>query len=216
MNFRRLNGTLNYIINNKRILPGSDAYILLRGTDAAKNRTGYKLVFKSQNNHKKLNVIWLQIERAMKKILIALCMLAATSNSFAQSCEEREDKLLELMGSLSAGFLYNTYGLIGSIADGYGHDAYNATTVTDLLTAQKKLADNMIGLLEKIINEKTFKAEADKNYVSASVSVIKGFKTQIDQFLKLVKNKTQENLDAYDAQRSKNWKDLSNLMGIKE
>ncbi len=216
MNFRRLNGTLNYIINNKRILPGSDAYILLRGTDAAKNRTGYKLVFKSQNNHKKLNVIWLQIERAMKKILIALCMLAATSNSFAQSCEEREDKLLELMGSLSAGFLYNTYGLIGSIADGYGHDAYNATTVTDLLTAQKKLADNMIGLLEKIINEKTFKAEADKNYVSASVSVIKGFKTQIDQFLKLVKNKTQENLDAYDAQRSKNWKELSKLMGIEE
>ncbi len=152
----------------------------------------------------------------MKKFLVALCILATTSTGFAQNCEEREDKLLVLMGSLSAGFLYNTYGLIGSIADGYGHDAYNASTVTDLLTAQKKLADNMIALLEQKVNENIFKAESDKNYITTSVTIIKGLKTQIDQFLKLVKNKNQNNLDAYDEQRTKNWKDLSKLMGIEE
>ncbi len=152
----------------------------------------------------------------MKKILVALCMLAISSTGFTQTCEEREDKLLVLMGSLSAGFLYNTYGLIGSIADGYGHDAYNATTVTDLLNAQKKLADNMIGLLEQKVNDNTFKAETDKNYIASIVGIMKGLKIQIDQFLKLVKNRNQDNLDAYDAQRTKNWKDLSKLMGIEE
>lgn len=152
----------------------------------------------------------------MKKILVALCMLAVTSSSFAQTCEEREDKLLGIMGSLSAGFLYNTYGLIGSLADGYGHDAYDATTVTDLLNAQKKLSDNMIGLFEKAINENAFKDLKDKDYLVASISIIKGFKTQIELLLKVVKNNSQNNLDNYDTQRNKNWKDLSKLMGIKE
>ena len=120
------------------------------------------------------------------------------------------------MGSLSAGFLYNTYGLIGSIADGYGHDAYTAETVTDLLKAQKNLIDNMITLLEKTIGEKTFKAKSDKDYMTSSVSILKGFETQTDLFLKLVKSKSQKNIEAYDEQRNKNWKDLSKLMGVKE
>lgn len=152
----------------------------------------------------------------MKKILVGLCMMATTLTGFTQTCEEREDELLVVMGSLSAGFLYNTYGLIGSIADGYGHDVYNASTVTDLLTAQNKLADNMIALLEQKVRENIFKAESNKNYMTNSVSIIKGLKAQIDLFLKLVKNKNQKNLDAYDEQRTKNWKDLSKLMGIEE
>lgn len=152
----------------------------------------------------------------MKKILVGLCMMATTLTGFTQTCEEREDELLVVMGSLSAGFLYNTYGLIGSIADGYGHDVYNASTVTDLLTAQNKLADNMIALLEEKVRENIFKAESNKNYMTNSVSIIKGLKAQIDLFLKLVKNKNQKNLDAYDEQRTKNWKDLSKLMGIEE
>ena len=152
----------------------------------------------------------------MKKILVAICLLAFASNSFAQTCEEREDKLLGMMGSFSAGFLYNTYGLIGSIADGYGHDAYNTTTATDLLTAQKKLADNMISLFEKTINENAFKDQKDKDYLTSCVAIIKGFKTQIDLLLKIVKNNSQNNLDNYDVQRTKNWKDISKLMGIDE
>ncbi|HQW44422.1 MAG: hypothetical protein IPP02_10105 [Chitinophagaceae bacterium] len=152
----------------------------------------------------------------MKKILVGLCMMATTLTGFTQTCEEREDELLVVMGSLSAGFLYNTYGLIGSIADGYGHDVYTASTVTDLLMAQNKLADNMIALLEQKVRENIFKAESNKNYMTNSVSIIKGLKAQIDLFLKLVKNKNQKNLDAYDEQRTKNWKDLSKLMGIEE
>ncbi|MBC7872912.1 MAG: hypothetical protein H7Y01_02890 [Ferruginibacter sp.] len=151
----------------------------------------------------------------MKKIFLA-CLLAASLHSFPQTCEEREDKLLGVMGSLSAGFLYNTYGLIGSIADGYGYDAYTAATVTDLLNAQKKLADNMIVLLEKMVSEGAFKDKADNEYVLSSVSLLKGFKTQADLFLSIVKNKTQKNIDAYDDQRNKNWRDLSKLMGVKE
>lgn len=152
----------------------------------------------------------------MKKLLIPLLALCVAIPGYSQTCEERESKLLGMMGSLTAGFLYNTYGVIGSLGDGYGHDAYNATTVTDLMNAQKKLADNMIGLLEKTITDGAFKEKADKDYLSSTVSIIKGLRTQVELFLLIVKNKSQKNVDAYNEQRNKNWKDLSELMGIKE
>lgn len=152
----------------------------------------------------------------MKKLLLPLFAICLAIPGYSQTCEEREDKLLGMMGSLTAGFLYNTYAVIGSIGDGYGHDAYNAATVTDLMNAQKKLADNMIGLLEKTISDGAFKDQADKDYLSSTVSIIKGLRLQVERFLLIVKKNNQKNIDAYDEQRNKNWKDLSKLMGIKE
>jgi hypothetical protein len=152
----------------------------------------------------------------MKRIILSLFILCVSFHSFSQTCEEREAKLLGVMGSLSAGFLYNTYGLIGSIADGFDHNAYDENTVTGLMDAQKKLADNMTGLLEKMIRENAFKDKADKDYITSSVSIVKGLKIQAELLLDLVRNKSQKNTKAYEEQRKKNWKDLSKLMGIPE
>lgn len=152
----------------------------------------------------------------MKKLILPILLFFVCFNSFSQTCEERENKLLNLMGSFSAGFLYNTYGLIGSIADGFELGAYNATTVTDLLDAQKTVADNMINAVEKISAENVFFKQTDKEYVVALINSIKGLKIQSQLLLVIVKNKTQKNSTAYEEQRTKNWKDLSKLMGIKE
>jgi len=140
----------------------------------------------------------------MKKIILALVILISIPRAFSQTCEEREDQLLGMMGGLSAGFLYNTYGLIGSIADGYGQDAYSESTVIDLLEAQKKLADNMIALLDKMVVENAFKKQTDKDYVVSSVAIIKGLKIQVQLLISLIKNKTQKNITGYDQQRNKN------------
>jgi len=152
----------------------------------------------------------------MKKIVIAFAMLALSFSGFSQTCEEREQKLLESIGTLSAGFFYNTYGLIGSLADGYEHDAYSADAVTDLLDAQKKLAENMIIFLQKMLSDNIVKEQKDKDYMNTSVTLLKGFKTQIDLLLNLVNNKTQKNINAYEEQRKKSWKELSRMMGMEE
>jgi hypothetical protein len=152
----------------------------------------------------------------MKKLIMALSVLLIAGGTFSQSCEEREDQLLGMMGGMSAGFLYNTYGLIGSIGDGYRSDAYDLATVTDLLDAQIKLAGNMIVLLEKKISGNAFKKESNKTYISSSMEVIKGLKIQAQLLLALVKNDSPKNRNAYGEQRDKNWKDISQLMGISE
>lgn len=152
----------------------------------------------------------------MKKLLLATCFLAFLNTSQAQSCEEREAQMLGVMGSLSAGFLYNTYGLLGSIADGFTHEAYDPATATDLVTAQQKLADNMIGLLEKNITANAFKDEKDKTYIQTCINIIKGLRKQADCLLNMVNNNNQKQRNAYEEQRKKNWKDLSKLMGLPE
>lgn len=152
----------------------------------------------------------------MKRILFPTLLLLIVLRGNAQSCEQREEKLQTTLNSFTAGFLFNTYGLIGSIADGYVQEAYSAEQVTDLLQAQQKMAGNMSALLEKMIQEGAFSSQLTKDYIRSSVPIIRGLSAQADLFLKLVANKNKKTTAAYEAQRDSNWRELSKLMGLKE
>jgi hypothetical protein len=151
----------------------------------------------------------------MKKYLFALFILT-TTNSFSQNCEERETKLLETLGGFSAGMLYNTYGLIGSLSDGFTHDAYDAVTISDLLEAQKKLADNMVKMLEDLKNGGFLKDKKDQDFAVSVITILKGLKKQAQLLEDYADNKNRQKQDAYEAQRKQNWSSISKLMGIEE
>lgn len=152
----------------------------------------------------------------MKKIIMGTLLLLFSVPSFSQTCEEREDKLLESFGSFSAGFIYNTYGLIGSVTDGYMKDAYSDETLNDLMKAQKSVLDNLVSVLTKMIDEKTLKDDADVNYCNKAISIMKGLKTQAELLQEYARKRNRDSQNAYDVQRQKNWKDISKLMGIAE
>ena len=150
----------------------------------------------------------------MKKWFVAVTALILSSVSFGQTCEQRETKLLEAVGSFSAAMLYNTYGVIGSIVDGYAHDAYQAERVNNLLDAQKKLMDNLVKVFEELKEGGILTAADDMNYATAAITIMKGLKLQAQFMLDYMKDNTKKSQDAYDAQRTKNWKDISKLMGL--
>lgn len=152
----------------------------------------------------------------MRKLLLFFLFSAFFFTTKAQQSGEREPKLIELLNSYSAGFLYNTYGLIGSIADGFTAEAWPASQATDLLDAQKKLAENMSVQLEKMISEGAFEKEKDRNYMSSVSRLLRGLGMQAGLLTNLVNNKNRKTTEAYEKQRDQNWKDLSKLMGIKE
>ncbi len=152
----------------------------------------------------------------MKKLFIAFCLVTGSFNVFSQTCEQREDKLLSAFGSFSAATLYNTYGVIGGIADGYAHDAYDVQTVNDLLDAQKKLADNLLKVLTDLKNDGALKDKADQDYSVSAIDILKGLKRQVQFFQDYIKNNNRQEKDDYEQQRKKNWKDISKLMGIEE
>jgi len=152
----------------------------------------------------------------MRKYLLIIVTLFAFNSSFSQTCEEREDKLLSAVGGFSAGLLYNTYAVIGSVGDAFGKDAYTAETVADLMNAQKNMADNLIKLIDGLMKDNLLKDENDKNYITATKDIIAGLKKQAEILADYAKTNSSQQQKAYEQQRQKNWKDISKLMGIEE
>lgn len=152
----------------------------------------------------------------MKKILVAACLIAITNLGISQTCEQRENKLLEAFGGFSAAMLYNTYGLIGSISDGFTHNAYDAVTVSDLLGAQKKVAENLEKVLEDLNTGGFLKDEKDKDFTNAMISILKGLKKQAQLLEIYTDRNNRQNQEAYENQRKQNWSAISKLMGIEE
>ena len=152
----------------------------------------------------------------MKNLFITLCLCTVSLGGFSQTCEEREYKLLEAVGGFSAGMLYNTYGLIGSVSDGYAHDAFDALTLSDLMEAQKKVADNLVNVMEELKNGGYLNDIKDQEYAGSIINILKGLKKQAQLLEDYADNKNRQKQDAYEAQRKQNWSAISKLMGIEE
>ena len=111
---------------------------------------------------------------SMKKIAAVLLFSLFNSISFCQACEERENKILTLTGAFSAGFIYNTYGLIGAVSDGFIKDAYSKETVTQLMNAQKGMADNFISMFNENLNETNFPDEKNRDFLNSKLTTSLG------------------------------------------
>ncbi len=151
----------------------------------------------------------------MKKIFFALLLMASV-NSFSQTCEEREAKMQQAMVGFSSALLYNTYGVIGSIADAFVKNAYNAEMMDQLMNAQKNLADNLVKVLDGLVKDNILVTQMDKDYAVSAISILEGLKKQAGFLQEYAQTKKQQKQEAYDDQRKKNWSVLSKLMGIKE
>ena len=130
----------------------------------------------------------------MKKIFAFTSLLILCTNSFSQTCEQKKEKLFGVTEAFSAGFLYNTYGLIGSIADGHTADAYDPQTTVDLLEAQKRMCDNMIKIVDELQAGNTLDDKNDSAYISGVVTTVKGLKKQAELLLSYVKTKAKQKL----------------------
>ena len=150
----------------------------------------------------------------MRKMILAFLLLASV-NSFSQSCEEKETKLVQAVGGFSSALLYNTYGVIGSIADAYVKNAYNATMVNNLMTAQKSQADNLVTMLNNLVTENVLK-ESDKVYALGAIQILKGLKEQAGLLQEFATADGEKKQEAYEKKRKENWSAIATLMGIKE
>lgn len=152
----------------------------------------------------------------MKKIIL-ICILAILSfNSFSQTCEEREEKLLTTIGGVSAIMLYNTYVLIDVAKDAFLKKIYETEKVTQVMNSQKGMFDFLIKTFEDNLKEKAFAKEDDKNFIESLTESIKGLKNQAVLLLKITEDNSASNTEAYTKQKEKNWTAISTLLGISE
>jgi len=152
----------------------------------------------------------------MKKALLTGCLLVLGFAVIAQTGEEKEKKLVQALTSFSAATLYNTYGIIGSISDGFGAEAYDAETVKNLLNAQQELMDNLVKVVEDLKSSGTVSDSITINYITTAAAIMKNLKQQARLMTDYARTKKRSLLDEYEKQRNTNWKDISKLMGVKE
>jgi hypothetical protein len=152
----------------------------------------------------------------MKKISFLLMAFFLVGSAYSQTCDQRVEKLLSAVGSFSASTFYNTYATIGSIGDGYGHDAYDGETVNNLLDAQIKLMDNLVNVFRSLLSESIVKNQTDIDYADQSITLLQGLKKQAQLMEEYVNSRKNNKLDEYQVQRKKNWATISKMMGLDE
>lgn len=152
----------------------------------------------------------------MRKMLICGLLMLSALVTIAQPADGSDKKMMQALSAFSAATLYNTYGLIGSIGDGFGSDVYDAETARNLLNAQKDLMDNLVKLTEDLTLSGTVKDSASLVYLRTATGIMKDLKEQARLMTEYTKDKKRKILDAYEKQRNENWKSISRLMGVPE
>nr|WP_294906287.1 hypothetical protein [uncultured Lacibacter sp.] len=149
----------------------------------------------------------------MKKIIITLFLFTITYSSYSQTCEEREQELLQGFGAISATLVYNTYIAIGGQADGL-NKSNTPEKVKELMSEQISLMSTLVESMERMIKNKTIKSEDDINYSKQLIEILKGLGKQAKFLADYCDSRSIDDIKRFEEQRKINWGNISKYMGL--
>lgn len=152
----------------------------------------------------------------MKKITILLATIFVLSTStFAQATDEqKETKKLEVMGGLSAGYMYNTYITVGAVADAFVSEHYDKERTIALMQEQVSMIGSVAKMMQEMLDIKALKSQSDIDYTKEVIVVLKGLSLQAQYVIDVAEKKAGDPTSKYDKQRLSNWSKISALLGI--
>lgn len=140
-------------------------------------------------------------------------MFAISYSSYSQSCEEREQDLLQGIGAMSATLVYNTYIAIGSQADGF-NKSNTPEKVKELMNEQVSLMNTLVERMERMIKNKTVKSEDDIAYSKQLIEILKGLGKQAKFLIDYCDSRSTDDIKRFDEQRKTNWSNISKYLGL--
>lgn len=150
----------------------------------------------------------------MKKILLAVCLFSLLQSSSAQTCEEREAKLLYIFGGATAAVMYNTYAFVGAVCDAHIKKSYDSAFAAQLLTEQVSFISNQLKLSDTLLNASYVRSAEDRDYFTDYIGVLKGIQQQAQHYLDFMKSKSSLKQISYNDQRQQNWAEIKRLLGM--
>lgn len=149
----------------------------------------------------------------MKTITFAfLCLF--TSTTFAQT--DRENVVLEALGGFSALALYNTYIVVGAVADGYAYEVYDKEMATNLVTEQIPSIQLLIDHCDKLLTGTNLQNASDKEYVSGIRTALYLLKDEATALKSYIETGNEDDQKTYGDKRSTAWNKISVLLGIEQ
>lgn len=149
----------------------------------------------------------------MKKFVIILGLIISTSSNGMSQCSTA---VLEGFGSVSAIAIYNTYITIGSIADGYTNETYDANYVSTLMTEQSAMIDVINQSLQACVDDDSEGAldSVDKKYISDFIVALEYLRKEAEGFQEYVSTESESGLNKYSKNRDLAWKKIAELLEL--
>lgn len=147
--------------------------------------------------------------------VFAVVMFASCASAQTTTPDPKETAALETMGATSGLLIYQTYLVIGSVADGYGASGYTKETVVTLMNEQVASCNNIIDVFNKLLASGFLTDAADQQYVRDIIDTEKLLIAEAKLLMVYVETPNDANLATYDAARLKAWASITVLLDIK-
>jgi NACalpha-BTF3-like transcription factor len=139
---------------------------------------------------------------------------AAAATPAATPAAKVDDPWLVAIGVLAGQNIYVTYAYIGSVADGYARNYYDAAQVQELMKETISLTDVAIEHLDGV--QKTKIVDADKQAIARVAEVMGLLKQEAQALSDYAQSQSQdeEALEAYEAARTAAWPKIKQALRL--
>jgi hypothetical protein len=150
----------------------------------------------------------------MKKTLI-LCLLLWAGIPAAQAqTPDPKTVMLESFGATSGMLVYNTYIVIGVIADSYEGEVYDSTEVSTYVIEQISAMENMARQYQALYDAAYLEDPADQDMVQEFVAVCGMLRDEAQALLDYIADPTIEKGTVFQEKRTSAWESIAYLLGI--
>lgn len=162
----------------------------------------------------------------MKKIIAALLMGAILSVTFAPGglraqnappaapqADEKDILHLNTIGAFSAGFVIQSYGYIGVLADALSRGVYEPELVRSMLSETVSYLRNVNTQLQKY-QASDLIASGDKKFIATMMEIISQLIAEAEALSSFAQTKSKEDLSRYESARGDAWKNIKRTFGM--
>lgn len=150
------------------------------------------------------------------RISFAILVFSLTFGSTVNAQTDRENVVLEALGGFSALALYNTYIVVGAVADGYASDIYTSEMATNLIAEQISSIELLQEHCDKLLSGTVLQNPSDKEFVTGIREALKLLKSEAKSFKNYIESGSEGDQKAYNDNRNAAWTKIAKLLGIQE
>lgn len=152
----------------------------------------------------------------MKKLALILCLAsAALIPTFSQIEEEsKENVVLQTLGATAGLMMYQTYICIGSVADGFEHNIYEASQSLALTEEQVNSCALMVTQYQTLISSGFLKDSADIAFVNDFIDAMTLLRQEAIYLKDYINDQTAGNANLYQESRIKAWNAIAVLLDL--
>jgi hypothetical protein len=148
------------------------------------------------------------------KILALITGLTLNAMQIAAQDPDAESIMLETFGAVSGVLIYNSYIVIGAVADGFEYEVYDSAQVKVYMDEQVGAMENMARQYQMLYDSGYLADEADQEFVNELVTTCNLLKDEASALNLYVLSPTDENAQVFQDNRTNAWNKIAYLLGI--